>query len=55
MLAIPQVFPILSLMNPYSPHEVAQEFLIIQKSALNPTPVTPWFKFAPQFENTPPL
>jgi hypothetical protein len=30
MLQTPQVFPLASLMKPFSPHEVPQEFLMCQ-------------------------
>ena len=53
MLQIPQVFPDLTLMNPFSPHEAPHEFLTHQFPSLTPTKVTPWLSPVPQLENTP--
>jgi hypothetical protein len=40
-LQIPQVFPLASLMNPFSPQDVAQEFLTLQYWSVTPTKRTP--------------
>jgi len=40
-------------MNPFSPHEVPQEFLMVQYSSVTPTRRTPWFSEVLQFLKTP--
>lgn len=49
------MFPLASLMNPYSPHPVPQEFLMSQYYEVYPTARTPWFNPVLQLEKTPDL
>ena len=55
MLQTPQVFPLASLMKPFSPQEVPHEFLIHQYWSVIPTRVTPWLSLVAQLLNTPVL
>lgn len=50
-----QVFPLASLMNPASPHEVPQEFLMVQYEEVEATRRTPWLTELAQLEKTPDL
>jgi hypothetical protein len=50
---IAHVFPLANLMNPDSPHEAPQEFLILQYVSLDPINNTPWFTFKPQLAKIP--
>ena len=52
-LQIPQVFPVASLMYPFSPHLLLQEFLIHQLFSLTPTNKTPWLSLVAQLLKTP--
>jgi len=52
----PQVSPDFKVIYPFYPHEVPQEFLIIQfPLASYPVAKTPWFKLVLQLEKTPDL
>jgi len=53
MLQTPQVFPVANLMNPFSPHDPPQEFLIHHEPPLTPTKVTPWLSLLLQLLKTP--
>jgi len=44
-LQTPQVFPLASLMCPFSPQVVPHEFLMVQNWSVTPTKVTPWFNW----------
>ena len=54
-LQIPQVFPVASLTNPFSPQLAPHEFLTHQFPSLTPTRVTPWLREVLQLEKTPDL
>ena len=50
---IPHVFPLASLMWPYSPHPEAQEFLMVHAASSKATRTTPWSSWLPHEEKTP--
>ena len=52
-LQTPQVFPLASLINPFSPQLAPQEFLMTQDPLLVPTKVTPWLREVLQLLKTP--
>lgn len=49
----PHVFPFFKRMNPFSPHVVSQEFLIVQACSLEPTKKTAWLSLVSQLSNIP--
>ena len=54
-LQTPQVFPLASLICPFSPQVAPHEFLITQYWSVTPTNVTPWFNWVLHPLKTPPL
>lgn len=55
MLQTPQVFPLASLMYPFSPQVVPHEFLMVQLLSETPVKVTPWLSLVAQLLKTPEL
>ena len=47
------MFPLASVMNPFSPQDDPQEFLTSQSPPLVPTKRTPWSSLVPQLLKTP--